>query len=86
VSPTIHHEDGFVFYFVSFDITSGEPPHVHVGKGSQQPKRDAKIWLDPISVAREGYFNRQELQDACAIVRENQAYFLEEWNDYKDRR
>jgi hypothetical protein len=82
--PTIHQEDGLVFYFYSQDIKSSEPPHVHVGKGSQG-KRDAKIWIDAIGVAREGDLSERQLNNALAICARNQNYFLRRWNEHKDR-
>jgi hypothetical protein len=85
LSPTIYRRSGFVFYFFGPDVLSGEPPHVHVGKGSQNPNRDAKIWLDPVTVARQGAFGRRDLRRARAIVEENQQAFLERWHEIKDR-
>lgn len=85
MSPTIHREEGYVFYFVSFDIASGEPPHVHVGEGSQRPAQDAKIWLDPIGVARRGRFRQRALRRILHIVEAKRAQFLEDWHDYEGR-
>lgn len=31
VSPVIHREHGYTFYFVVADLA--EPPHIHVGEG-----------------------------------------------------
>jgi hypothetical protein len=86
MSPTIHHEDGYVFYFISFDLASGEPPHVHVGQGSQQPGRDAKVWLEPeAAIARRGRLGRRALRRILHIVNDRRSAFLEEWNAYKRR-
>jgi hypothetical protein len=85
MSPAIHRESGYTFYFVSFDIASGEPPHVHVGKGRAQPRGDAKFWLDPVSLADSGRFSHREVQRMLHIVQEQQAHFLEEWHDYRNR-
>lgn len=85
MSPTIHREDGYVFYFFSFDVISGEPPHVHVGKGSQQPARDAKVWLEPQAhVAHGGRFSRRELRRVLRIVETHRIRFLEAWHDFDD--
>lgn len=66
--PTIHREDGYVFYFFSFDVVSGEPPHVHASNGSHQPVRDAKVWLDPQAhVAHGGRFGRRELRQILRL-------------------
>lgn len=71
MSPTIH-------------VTSGEPPHVHVGAGGGRSD-DAKFWLNPVSLADAGRFNRREIQRMERIVQEQQAHFLEEWHDYQNR-
>jgi hypothetical protein len=85
MSPTVHREAGYVFYFVSFDVIRGEPPHVHVGRGRHQPGRDAKIWLDPVRTAKLGRFGRAQIQEMVRIVEEQQQRLLEEWHDYQDR-
>ncbi|RME54926.1 MAG: DUF4160 domain-containing protein [Caldilineae bacterium] len=85
MSPTVHRERGYVFYFVSFDVASGEPPHVHVGKGRPQPGRDAKVWLSPVRVASYGRFNRSDMQRLLLIVEQRQSTLLEAWNEYQKR-
>ncbi len=86
MSPTIHYESGYIFYFVSFDVASGEPPHVHVGEGSQRPARDAKIWLEPnVHIAYRGHFGSRILRRMLHIVESRREQFLEDWYAYKDR-
>ncbi len=60
---------------------------VHIGKGSQDDYRDAKIWLEPeIEVARPGRTLRaHELGRALRVIEQNHAYLLEEWHGYKGR-
>lgn len=84
MSPTIHRESGYVFYFVSFDVASGEPAHGHVGEGSQRPSRDAKIWLEPhVHVAHQGRFGNREVRRIVHIVESRRQQLLEDWNAYK---
>ena len=85
MSPTIHRESGYLFYFVSYDVAAGEPPHVHVGQGSQDPDTDAKIWRDPGSVASQGRGRRRTMQHMVRIGEERKEYLLGEWYDYQDR-
>ena len=85
MSPTIYQEQGYIFYFKSFDVASGEPAHVHVGEGRPRPRGDAKIWLEPVSVASSGRFGRIELRRILQIVDENRMLFLGDWNDYRTR-
>jgi hypothetical protein len=75
VSPTIHRESGYVFYFVSYDVAAGEPPHVHVGRSTQ----------DPVAVASQGRFRRSIVQRMVRIVEEQREYLLEKWHDYQNR-
>ena len=83
MSPTIHQESGYTFYFFSADARA-EPPHVHVGQGRPSGS-DAKFWLDPVNIASVGRFNRRDLRRIQQIVEERQQLFLEEWHDYRTR-
>jgi hypothetical protein len=85
VSPTVHSAHGYVFYFVSFDVASGEPPHIHVGKGRPQPGGDAKFWLQPTRLANAGRFGRIDLRTMQENVDMYEAKFLEEWYEYRKR-
>jgi hypothetical protein len=75
-----------VFYFFGPDVLRGEPPHVHVGDGSPKENRDAKIWLDPVAVARQGAFSERKLRRIVAIVKKHQPAFLEAWYEVKKRK
>lgn len=46
--PVVFRDSGLRYYFFSNEGSPREAPHVHVKSGD----RDAKIWLDPASVAR----------------------------------
>ena len=83
VSPTIHIEDGFVFYFFSYNVSVDEPPHVHVGERRPRARGDAKIWLNPVAVAASGRFKRREINRILAIVIAERQEMLEEWYDYQ---
>lgn len=74
--PTIHHEDGFRFFF--FSNEGNEPPHIHVERGDGY----GKFWLRPAALACSANFTRPELRRAREIVERNVEYFLERWNDY----
>lgn len=83
MSPTIHREAGYIFYLFSADVAVGEPPHVHVGQGTPQRDRDAKLWLDPVRVAHSGQVGQRALQRIRRIVERQQATFLEDWDGYQ---
>lgn len=84
MSPKIHAEGGYLVYFVSHDVVSGEPPHVHIGRGTPS-ESDAKIWLDPVAVADSGRFRRRDISRMVSMVRERQHLLLEDWKEYGKR-
>ncbi len=77
MSPVIHREQGYTFYFVLADLH--EPPHVHVGEGKSRCSDDAKLWLQPLRVARPGRFAAHEISRIVRIVAAHSDLFLEEW-------
>lgn len=80
MSPTLHREKGFRFFFYSNEGI--EPPHVHVVKGGCE----AKIWLEPIVSVAENYgFSRKELNTILEIVDANLEKFLEEYRKWHER-
>ncbi|MGB8647881.1 MAG: DUF4160 domain-containing protein [Anaerolineae bacterium] len=73
--PTIFIE-GYKFRFYSTDIN--EPPHVHVLRDDKV----AKVWLRSVELQSYRGYNRTELNRILKLTRENQARFLEAWNEY----
>ncbi len=74
--PTIFRSGPYRFYFFSHE--PNEPPHVHVDSGPWS----VKVWLFPVSVARNRGFRAPELGAILRLVRENADMLLEEWNGY----
>ena len=74
--PTVLRADGFRFYFYSHE--PGEPPHVHVDKSGAS----AKVWLDPVSLARNRGFRPRELNVIINLVRDHRSALVEAWNGY----
>jgi len=73
MSPTIHRQKSYRFYFNSNEETR---MHVHVeGQGGK-----AKFWLEPI-IALADYrgFKAHELNEIEQLVEENQEKFINEW-------
>ena len=56
--PVVLRVNGFKFFFYEADVAS-EPPHVHVSKEGNE----AKFWLDPVKIVREGRFRKSDLRD-----------------------
>ena len=52
--PTILRIDGYRFYFYSHE--PNEPPHVHIDRA----EFSIKVWLDPVSIARNAGFRPSE--------------------------
>lgn len=76
MTPTLHREGPFRFFFYSHEPR--EPPHVHV----ERDDAVAKLWLHDGSVADPGGFPARDLQRAAAIVRARREAFLEAWHEH----
>lgn len=74
--PTLMRWKGYRFHFWSGD--RAEPPHVHVKKG----KAEAKVWLQPVELAKSIDFAEHELAELVRKVRENELHFLRAWHDH----
>lgn len=74
--PTVLRVDGHRFYFYSHE--PNEPPHVHVDKGDAS----AKVWLEPVALARNLGFRAHELNAILGLVRDHREDLLESWNGY----
>jgi len=87
MSPKVLEERGLIFWFHSYDALHEDRASVHVGKGSQDDRNDAKIWLEPeIEIARPGRTLREhELNRALQVIKQNHTYLLEEWHGFKGR-
>lgn len=69
------------YFFYSHE--PNEPPHVHVDEG----ERSAKVWLEPVALARNLGFRAHALNDILKEVREHRTEFLEAWHGhFGDRR
>ena len=71
---------GFKFFFYQADVAN-EPPHVHVTKQGNE----AKFWLDPVRIAREGRFRKSDLRDIERIVQDNLEFLLKAWKEEKSK-
>ena len=71
--PVILRERGFEFSFVMFDLS--EPIHIHVRNGRKQ----AKYWLDPLSLAWNRGYQPHELTRIERIIRDNTAFIHDVW-------
>lgn len=58
-----------------------EPPHVHVTKEGNE----AKFWLDPVRIAREGRFKKSDLRDIQRIVEAHLQFLLNAWIQEKSK-
>ena len=74
--PTILRVEGYRLYFYSHE--PGEPPHVHIDKGSAT----AKVWLHDASVARSSGFTAQELGKLQRLVRGEQVVLKGAWDAF----
>lgn len=74
--PTILRDGAYRFYFYSHE--PNEPPHVHVDRGEYS----LKVWLDPVSLARNHGFRAHEINGILASVLEHQRRLLEAWHEH----
>lgn len=77
--PTVLRTEGFRLYFYSHE--PNEPPHVHVDRGPAS----AKIWLEPVVLARNAGFSARELGAVLRLVRDHQPKLLEAWHGFFGR-
>jgi len=78
--PVVLRVNGYKFFFYEADVAN-EPPHVHVAKDGNE----AKFWLDPVRVAREGRFRRSDLRDIERIIDDNLEFLLNTWKEEKSK-
>lgn len=76
--PVILRVRGYKFFFYEADVAN-EPPHVHIVKDGNE----AKFWLDPVRVAREGRFRKSDLRDIEHIIKANFEFLLSAWEKEK---
>lgn len=74
--PKVFEWRDWRFEFYSLD--RDEPPHVHIRKD----RKETKIWLNSLNVARNKRCTEKELSDLLRIVGENQQDFLEKWHEH----
>ena len=74
--PTILRVEGYRLYFYSHE--PGEPPHVHIDKGSAT----AQVWLHDASVARSSGFTAQELGKLQRLGRGEQVVLKGAWDAF----
>ena len=67
------------FFFWSRE--NAEPPHVHV----RRDKLEAKFWLEPVELAQNWGFPRQELTTLGKLVEEHRDELLERWHEHFDQ-
>ena len=78
--PIVLRLKGYRFWFYEADLS--EPPHVHIGKDG----KEAKFWMNPIRVAREGKFKAVELREIERLLDQHQAFILEVWQNEQQKR
>jgi len=74
--PTVLVIGPYRFFFYSGDRE--EPVHIHV----ERDNRTAKFWLQPVRLQNSGGFKSKELSRIQDLVEENQAKFVEAWNEH----
>ena len=78
--PVVLRVNGYKFFFYEADVAN-QAPHVHVTKEGNE----AKFWLNPIMLEREGRFRKNELRDIERIIQDNRDFLLEAWEKEKSK-
>jgi hypothetical protein len=73
--PTIFREKGYRFSFYGYDL--GEGMHVDVTKSGAE----AKVWMNPLSLAWSKKFRDHEIRELLDIVAANRAVIESAWNE-----
>jgi hypothetical protein len=74
--PKVLTEGPYRFFF--FSRENGEPPHVHVERDDAY----AKLWLQPVRLARASGFAAHELNELIRIAQAHEPAFLESWHEH----
>ena len=77
--PVVLRVQGYKFWFYTAEVV--EPPHIHVGKDGNE----AKFWLKPVKVAREGRYRAVDLRNIERIIEDNLEFLLDSWNEEKGK-
>ena len=76
MSPTIHREGGYRFFFFSREESR---PHVHV----YSPDGEAKFWLEPmLELAKNYRLTKIQLKAVEAIIQGHYDEFKAAWNSH----
>ena len=74
--PSLLRWKGYRFFFYSAD--GWEPPHVHIAKDG----KEAKIWLNDLTLAVNLGYSAKELNDIIRKTREESEIFLAAWRNH----
>jgi hypothetical protein len=74
--PTFADIGPYKLFFYSAE--GREPAHVHI----RRDRATAKLWLNPVRLARSRGFSDHELRTVQKMVEENRDRILEAWNEH----
>ncbi len=74
--PTVIRSGPYRLFFYAGD--RDEPPHVHIERADCV----AKVWLDPVRLARSQGFATKEINQIEELIVENQRLLLDRWNEF----
>ena len=69
----------YAIHFYQYDLR--EPIHVHI----RRERKQAKFWLDPVSLARSSGFSAQELRDIERVLSANRERLVKLWNHERSK-
>lgn len=74
--PTVLRIGRFRFHFYSDE--SDEPAHIHV----RSAEGECKLWLDPVTLARNRGIPRHDLREVERLVFEHQQFLIDKYHEH----
>jgi hypothetical protein len=74
--PTVLRIRGYRFFF--FSREGNEPPHIHI----EQAERNAKFWLNPVTLAESSGFRSYEITELSHLVETHKREIEEKWYEH----
>ena len=74
--PTVLRIGPYRLFFYAGD--RDEPTHIHV----ERDRFTAKLWLDPVRLARSYGFASQEIGSIEKLIKNHQQELLDGWNEF----
>lgn len=76
--PHVITDLGYRLFFYSNEGEPREPIHVHV----ESENGEAKVWVDPISIAKSQGYNSKEQREIVKLVAKHRNLIVRKWHEH----